>query len=109
MKAARCSGGVGGRQRLAVDVWAVVMVTRVAHLSPRVRVSVGAAVKVLKLRHRLARTRCTLIFPLYLTCSLFIVVVSRLRGISACKYFVLDTKQYYIRIGDVYVSAKEYN
>lgn len=82
---------------------------RVSHTSAPacVRVSVGAAVKVLKLRHRLARTRCTLIFPLYLTCSLFIVVVSRLRGISACKYFVLDTIQYYIRIlCDVYVSAK---
>lgn len=36
MKAARCSGGVGGR----LDVWAVVMVTRVAHLSPRVRACV---------------------------------------------------------------------
>lgn len=34
------SGGVGGRLRLAVDVWAVVMVTRVAHLSPRVRACV---------------------------------------------------------------------
>lgn len=40
MKAARCSGGVGGRLRLAVNVWAVVMVTRVAHLSPRVRACV---------------------------------------------------------------------